>query len=58
MQALTRLRRLQDLEVLPGDYGVLHGDMLPAPEGGGEFDRGLITVACCILSVLATGATT
>ncbi|KAI8465641.1 MAG: hypothetical protein J3K34DRAFT_83827 [Monoraphidium minutum] len=29
IQALSRLRRLSELEVLPGDYGALHSDMLP-----------------------------
>jgi hypothetical protein len=35
MEALSRLRRLQELEVLPGDYGVLHGDVLPPNEAAG-----------------------
>lgn len=38
-QALAGLRRLAELEVLPGDYGALHSDDVP-PEGAGEHAAG------------------
>jgi hypothetical protein len=39
-KALSSLRKLEELEVLPGDYGVLHSELLPPGEAaGGAFGR-------------------